>query len=860
MAEISKQALKVENNQSFPNNNAGAITPSDLRLFNVDMIDSTVNQLVYTADSGSWNVSASAALYTASFAGQTLTFRKGDGSTFGVVLTGAAIDTGSFVITSSFNAYTESTNARLNNLESTTASLNTSVSNINLFTSSQDSKNLTLASFTASVSNSVGLINAFTSSANSRLSGLESLTGSYATTGSNSFNGNQAITGSLIITQNLTVLGSASITYVTSSQVNIGTNFINLNTDTPSVRFGGINVIDSGSNGLTGSLMWDSLNNRWLYANPSGSAYNSAILINGPQNSGALGSEVGLVTNYLQKAVGGDHISQSKILDDGSVVSIQSDTTITGSLTITGTVDGVDVSTLASNFISFTASQFVSNSFFATTGSNTFKSFQNFTDPSANTFGFTSYSGSLVFSGNTFTSGAANLGFISSSASNRFNIILKGNNNTGDILISGSNNIIANPNTPQTGFKSIVGNSNVMIGQQSFQITGSYGHAFNMNNNYLGTSITNALVMRSPQSSSTYAFQNNVLNNSSAITLGLAAGTSSMEGARSGLTFAHNFINGGYNISAGKTILSSSVVLQQSNVNSTLAVFADSSSVQMVNATVGGQMAVWNSYYPSTINATSHTLTVQGMAHFGSNLNIYASGSNSTFASGRLINNLFNTGTNNSASVNLNGDLSHINSVSLLGAGLNVTGSNSRVTTLPHVAQTDFGSTFVGRFNKSDGIVDRSAENVFVVGTGTSNTARKNAVLIDSGSNIYLEGTLNISGSTSVTGSVVGNVNALTISSNTASIDFSLGSFFTLQLVNGTATHVTATNVKVGQTINLLVTQAATPGTIGFSPVFKYPVGSTYTATTSAGAKDIVTFVTLDSTTSIYSTAVKNLA
>ena len=28
MAEISKQALKVENNTSFPNNNAGAITPA----------------------------------------------------------------------------------------------------------------------------------------------------------------------------------------------------------------------------------------------------------------------------------------------------------------------------------------------------------------------------------------------------------------------------------------------------------------------------------------------------------------------------------------------------------------------------------------------------------------------------------------------------------------------------------------------------------------------------------------------------------------------------------------------------------------------------------------------------------------
>jgi hypothetical protein len=57
MSAISKQALAVDNNQSFPNNNAGAITPSALRSFNTNMIDSNVNQTQYNTDSGSWNVS-----------------------------------------------------------------------------------------------------------------------------------------------------------------------------------------------------------------------------------------------------------------------------------------------------------------------------------------------------------------------------------------------------------------------------------------------------------------------------------------------------------------------------------------------------------------------------------------------------------------------------------------------------------------------------------------------------------------------------------------------------------------------------------------------------------------------------------
>ena len=45
MSELSKQALKVENNTSFPNNNNGAITPTILRDFNTDMIDSLVDEI-----------------------------------------------------------------------------------------------------------------------------------------------------------------------------------------------------------------------------------------------------------------------------------------------------------------------------------------------------------------------------------------------------------------------------------------------------------------------------------------------------------------------------------------------------------------------------------------------------------------------------------------------------------------------------------------------------------------------------------------------------------------------------------------------------------------------------------------------
>ena len=151
---------------------------------------------------------------------------------------------------------------------------------------------------------------------------------------------NATIVGNLTINQNLTVLGSSSIQYVSSSQVNIGTNNIILNTNTPSVRFAGLSVHDSGSgDNVTGSLWWDSTNNGWIYQHEVGGTYSGGALISGPKNTGALGSEVGLTTNYLQKAQAYDHITQSAIYDDGTFVGIQSNTQITGSATITNSAN-----------------------------------------------------------------------------------------------------------------------------------------------------------------------------------------------------------------------------------------------------------------------------------------------------------------------------------------------------------------------------------------------------------------------------------------------------------------------------------------------------------------------------------------
>jgi hypothetical protein len=59
MAELNKGALTSENNNSFPNNNTGFITPTLLRTFNGNMIDSLVDEVTYNIDSASFSSSIS---------------------------------------------------------------------------------------------------------------------------------------------------------------------------------------------------------------------------------------------------------------------------------------------------------------------------------------------------------------------------------------------------------------------------------------------------------------------------------------------------------------------------------------------------------------------------------------------------------------------------------------------------------------------------------------------------------------------------------------------------------------------------------------------------------------------------------
>ena len=131
---------------------------------------------------------------------------------------------------------------------------------------------------------------------------------------------------------------------------------------------------------------------------------------------------------------------------------------------------------------------------------------------------------------------------------------------------------------------------------------------------------------------------------------------------------------------------------------------------------------------------------------------------------------------------------------------------------------------------------------------GVSGSADPNTLYVitnDTGSGAYIEGPL------------TSNVNALTISSNTASMDCSTANFFTITLVSGSDTLLEPSNIQSGQTLNLRVSQA-NPGNGTLSFGAGIASGSAYTATAGAGPEDILTFIAFDGTT-LYTSFVQNL-
>ena len=119
------------------------------------------------------------------------------------------------------------------------------------------------------------------------------------------------------------------------------------------------------------------------------------------------------------------------------------------------------------------------------------------------------------------------------------------------------------------------------------------------------------------------------------------------------------------------------------------------------------------------------------------------------------------------------------------------------------------------------------------------------------GSNVF-------TGNQVFSGSIRGTVINLSVTSQTASMDLSLGNFFTLTLPTSSVTFLNATNVQPGETVQLLVTQQSVTGSLNYSSALKFATGSAYSASVYPNSQDILSFVTFN-TASIYAVSIKNM-
>ena len=307
---------------------------------------------------GGATVDTGSLMTTGSVSSNTLTFTKGDGSTFDlVVATGSAVttDTGSLLTTASISndtiTFTKGDASTFNIVVNNVS--NASTASIATFATSAGTASLANTA-TLAVSASHATTASYALNADNAISASFATSASYATTASHALgladglniNANTVTASAAQFTT--LVATSASFGYVnvtTGSAVIIGDSFIIVNADTPIAPFAGIKVYDTGS-ASTASIEWNGNADIWITVEENG---DSAMILTGL--SGSKGSEIAPALNKLLKGTGNNTVADSSITDDGSSVLIESNTTVsvngaTADLVVTSDDDFTYASTL----------------------------------------------------------------------------------------------------------------------------------------------------------------------------------------------------------------------------------------------------------------------------------------------------------------------------------------------------------------------------------------------------------------------------------------------------------------------------------------------------------------------------------
>ena len=208
-------------------------------------------------------------------------------------------------------------------------------------------KNNTFGDFDTYVYNSLHVSGALDISGSEKIGGNLNVSGSGAFTGSLSVSGSLMVDSNLYVSGNLQVLGSATNVNLQSSTVEIGDNIILVNAYSPFQRYAGLAGYDSGSAGNSGSLLWDSLNDYWMFVKSNGDSSKMVGI-----TSGSFGLESNLTTGTFPIATANNTIGDSLLTYVGTTLSYNTnkftidstngDTSIYGNVTLSnsGSIDG----------------------------------------------------------------------------------------------------------------------------------------------------------------------------------------------------------------------------------------------------------------------------------------------------------------------------------------------------------------------------------------------------------------------------------------------------------------------------------------------------------------------------------------
>ena len=278
-------------------------------------------------------------------------------------------------------------------------------------------------------------------------------------------------------------------------------------------------------------------------------------------------------------------------------------------------------------------------------------------------------------------------------------------------------------------------------------------------------------------------------------------------------------------------------------------------SLTALNAFTSSQISInsgYNSFTQSAnIRLNNIELTTASLDNSVTLINAFTSSANQRLTSlesftGSLVQDFVSNTKFNTYTASVDSSLSSINSFTA-SADVSITALNV------YTASQDVHNSAINNFTASQQS-HNSAVNTF---TASAQSEIDNLVAA-TGSYARTDIGNTFNGTQVFSGSVGGDVHSITVASQTASIDCSLGNFFTLEQATATNYLLKATNITGGKTITLRVNKTNPAGTISIDTgSIKFPSGFSYNITTGDDVQDVVTFVSFDNS-SLYAVASKN--